>query len=394
MVLLDPPAHPLQLHIAGGAGRAAAAFPDFHVAPLRIESYITSVRQNAAPLVVRVDDGGAPDATLPFPFSGDASRGPTAAGIFLIRARGLTSPPHRDTFHLMRVHAPAKINLFLRVGRRRADGFHPLVSWMCTVALRDTIDLRPAPPGRIILRCDRPDVPVDAGNLIVRAAEELWAGGGGPNRPRPGVRIELTKRIAMGAGLGGGSSDAAATLIALNRLWDFGCSSERLAAIGAHLGSDVPFFFHAPSALVRGRGEIVQATPRPRARAVLLILPQAPLATAEVYARFDAMGLGRELDEHSEPNAKQWAALGARDLMEVLFNDLEPAAFALAPRLGELHCELERALGRPLRMSGSGSSLFSLYDDLDEAQAAAARAHPADAAVLASGLCHPGPSWA
>lgn len=451
----------------------------------------------------------------------------------------------------MRLLAPAKINLHLRVGKRRADGFHPLLTWMCTVGLFDTLTLEATgatrsaaetpsnlgppldPPateraGELVgflpdLRfdCDQPGLPRDEGNLVVRIARafavEVFApppsGGGGcstggaagakargesdggwtgsdrmdggavggvsdgasdrasldvpgpagaaqrealgirdavrsasvrfvsggtdggagaardagrpvgtdgaspsptdrghsrvrgpeapvspPSEPpldrvpvaaevEPGsggggekvqnaparnglrdtrLRIALAKRVPVGAGLGGGSSDAARALVGLNRLWNAGWSADQLLGFAARFGSDVPFFvaaaFHGPSAACAGRGEIVRPVPPPAPKWALLALPSFALSTRDVYARFDEMGLGVVNVVAGEPDWQEWAELKATELLPRLVNDLEPAAFSLCPQLARLREDVEQTVGRTVRMSGSGSSLFTLFD--------------------------------
>jgi 4-diphosphocytidyl-2-C-methyl-D-erythritol kinase len=190
----------------------------------------------------------------------------------------------------------------------------------------------------------------------------------------------LNKRVPSGAGLGGGSSDAAAALAGLNRLWKLGYPASRLAEIGATMGSDIPFFLHGPSSVCSGRGEVVRPVPPPDmgrehgSAWAVLVLPKIELATPAVYRRFDEMKLGR--DEHLavEPDWSEWSRLPAADLMARLVNDLEPPAFDLSPPLKELKEALEHGLGRIVRMSGSGSSLFTLCDGgADEAEAIARR---------------------
>ena len=471
--------------------------------------------------------------------------------------------------------APAKINLHLRVGRRRDDGFHPLLSWMVTVGLFDSLTLEAVPPAEPLGRpggfgaappassiestieslietgggvelviCgdgDRPDLPRDGQNLVVRIAtaflnelrrerlsgrsssdrqierpafrEEGYpgpdpptparaaaAGGKGPtasagaaqttapgtvredpagtedghtlggmtadgpagvgagavrgaersgrsNRrdaegveedarrapagaapgeqpgavpdgipgvtrdalasgaargatrfppdaARPGaarpatagaaarLRIELDKRVPIGAGLGGGSSDAAHTLVALDRMLATKWAAEQLSAFAARFGSDTPFFVAAAlgraSCACRGRGEVVRPVARPaRARRAVIFSPPFALSTRDVYARFDEMGLGFDsaLAPAAEPDWDAWAALPARELLGRLVNDLEPAAYSISPDLLALRARLEDAVGRVVRMSGSGSSLFTLFDAGEESVTrAAARA--------------------
>lgn len=266
----------------------------------------------------------------------------------------------------MRLLAPAKINLHLRVGRRRADGFHPLLTWMSSIALFDQIDITPA-EGPSRLTCDDPALPVDDKNLVCKAMVAV-ARVAPPQRP---VSIHLQKRIPMGAGLGGGSSDAARTLLGLNAMWKLRQSVEDLAGLAARLGSDVPFFFYLPCAVCRGRGEVVQPAAPPRPRWAVVILPGFGVPTSPAYARFDEMGLGDDLPLAGDCPWTAWASLPASELMRLLANDLEPAAFSLVPALGELWEAIQRNLARPVRMSGSGSSLFTLYDDADEAITAA-----------------------
>jgi 4-diphosphocytidyl-2-C-methyl-D-erythritol kinase len=195
------------------------------------------------------------------------------------------------------------------------------------------------------------------------------------------VVIGLSKRVPIGAGLGGGSSDAAHTLVGLDRLLASNWSAKRLSGFAARFGSDVPFFVEAAvrgasSAACRGRGELVRPVMRPAARWAVIFSPPFALATRDVYARFDAMGLGHDptLDPAAEPDWASWAALPARELMGRLVNDLEPPAFAIGPALAELRAELSGSIGRVVRMSGSGSSLFTLFDADEESAAREAAA--------------------
>ena len=307
----------------------------------------------------------------------------------------------------MRVQAPAKINLHLRVGPLRADGFHPIVSWMSTVGLFDILVIDRS-HGRFTLKCDAPSVPCDASNLVVTAvaalADSVAKGSsagliaslnssnhltekemGGDARdsdvePRNreggattdfGLKVALHKRIPVGAGLGGGSSDGAFTLRVLNRLWNLHWPRQRLMEIAKSIGSDVPFFLDGPSAICRGRGEEVEKTERPGGKWVPIIFWPKPMPTPLVYRKIDEMRLGKESNLRPEPPWLQWIKLKSQELLPLLVNDLEPAAFAIDPQLGQVRSDLESLLKRPVRMSGSGSSLFSLYDQRPEAQEAA-----------------------
>ena len=305
----------------------------------------------------------------------------------------------------MRIPAPAKINLHLRVGPPREDGYHPLLSWMVTAGLFDTLtlvqkraahtqrvrgadDQGTSDPDRIneilTLSSDHPSLPCDGRNLVVRAATALAdhvrrigkdstdrpieRDATGTERRLDPVSAYLNKRIPPGAGLGGGSSDAAATLRGLDRLWRLNLPAAELAQLGASLGSDVPFFLGEPSSICTGRGQIVRPTAPPDiCRWAVLVLPKFELSTPAVYRRFDELNLGSSAALEAEPDWSAWAKLPAGELLPRLRNDLEPAAFALRPELGDLRQALQRRLGRIVRMSGSGSSLFTLCDAGDEA---------------------------
>jgi 4-diphosphocytidyl-2C-methyl-D-erythritol kinase len=260
----------------------------------------------------------------------------------------------------MRLRAAAKINLHLRVGPPRADGFHPLLTWMCVVGLCDEIVVEKA--ARTSLTCDDPSLPAGADNLVIKAAAALGVT----------AKIELVKRIPAGGGLAGGSADAAATLTGLNQLYDLKRTPRLLLQRARGLGSDVPFFLHGPSSICMGVGEIVRPTPAPAARWALLILPPFSMPTPAVYQRFDQMKLGRRESLDRQPDWAAWARLEARELLPLLVNDLEPPAFDLNPPLAKLRGDWQKRLNRPVRMSGSGSTLFTLFDNQADAQAAAA----------------------
>ncbi len=194
------------------------------------------------------------------------------------------------------MRAPAKINLHLRVGPPRAgDGFHPILSWMVAVGLFDNLEFVLVDRPGITLTCDDPAIPCDASNLVVKTASALLETMG-PSEARRlgivGISAALQKRIPVGAGLGGGSSDGASTLIALNQLLGLNWPPERLSDLASRFGSDLPFFFYGPSSACSGRGEIVTPTPASKPQWVVLILPGIHMASAGVYRRFDEMGLG------------------------------------------------------------------------------------------------------
>jgi len=263
----------------------------------------------------------------------------------------------------VKILSPAKINLHLRVAPPASDGFHPLLSWMCTVGLHDEIEFRESTSPGLRLTCDHPEVPVDETNLITRAAKTL--------APNLGADAILQKKIPMGGGLGGGSSNAASTLLALNELWRLRKPKNDLAQIAATRCSDIVFFLHGPSSICEGRGQIVTPIPPPKPKFVILILPQLSMPTPAVYKKFDEMNLGSNADVQNHPDWNAWTNLSAKQLLPLLINDLEPPAFSLRPDLADLRAKIESQISRPVRMSGSGSSLFTLADDAPEAQSLA-----------------------
>ena len=177
------------------------------------------------------------------------------------------------------VLAPAKLNLFLEVLGRRPDGYHEIESVMVAVSLYDSLTFRDDPSGEISLRCNEPALPVGGDNLVVMAAERLKASAGSLR----GARIVLDKAIPAESGLAGGSSDAAATLVALDRLWDLRLPPERLLELAAEIGSDVAFFIHGPAAVCRGRGERVEPVLLKESYHFVLVRPPVGISTADVY---------------------------------------------------------------------------------------------------------------
>lgn len=252
--------------------------------------------------------------------------------------------------------APAKLNLFLHVVGRRDDGYHELQSVFVPVDLCDTLDFVLRGDGQILRDGDLTGP--EAGDLAVRAARALQATL--PGDARPGVEIRVEKRIPVGAGLGGGSSDAATTLIALNRLWRLDRSREELAELALRLGADVPFFLGRGAAFVEGIGEHCVPVPAPAA-AYVIVFPGVPVATAGVFAdpkltrdhkRTTMLGFSAAL---SDPAA---GFFGSNDLEALVRRNVPPVHDALQAL--EQH--------GPARMSGSGSACFGVFPSLDAAQ--------------------------
>jgi 4-diphosphocytidyl-2-C-methyl-D-erythritol kinase len=275
----------------------------------------------------------------------------------------------------MHVLAPAKLNLYLRVGPRNDDGFHPLMTWMVTIGLFDTLNIERG--AQLRFTCDDPSLPCDGRNLVVRAVDALVQqrnpAGADPEERLP-LQIHLQKGIPHGSGLGGGSSDAASAILAANELLELKLPHQRLSQVAASVGSDVPFFLYGPSSVCTGRGEIVQPVAAPAPAWAVVVLPTIALSTAAVYRRFDELNAAKQGGVgEDQPDWQELAGLSAAALLPRLVNDLESAAFDLEPSLAALRSDIEQSLQRPVRMSGSGSSLFTLYDEEPQAQSAARR---------------------
>ncbi|RXK53251.1 4-(cytidine 5'-diphospho)-2-C-methyl-D-erythritol kinase [Oleiharenicola lentus] len=266
------------------------------------------------------------------------------------------------------VFSPAKINLFLAVTGRRADGFHDLVSVAAPLDFGDELKAetggrRTEAGGVFSLECDQAEVPADGSNLVLKAAEAFANATGW----RETVRFKLTKRIPMGAGLGGGSSNAVAALRALNRL-----SGDRLEAAGlerlaAGLGSDCVLFLRDAPVVMRGRGERVEllpvaATERLRGRSALLFKPGFGISTPWAYGRMVARGTDYLPAPEAETKLAAWLG-GAAPAEELLFNNMEPAAFEKYLALPVLLEKLRREFGVAAAMSGSGSTCYALLRD-------------------------------
>ena len=260
---------------------------------------------------------------------------------------------------------PAKLNLLLAVVGRRVDGFHELVSVAAPVEFGDTLTVEPA--DGFSLTCDDPAVPVDGTNLVLKAAEAFRAATGW----KGGARFSLAKRIPMGAGLGGGSSDAAAALSALNGLAGGLLAPAALAQVAAAVGSDCPLFLPGGPVAMRGRGERVEklrepAAGRLRGRRVLIFKPGFAVATPWAYVQLAARSR-RGYRPGAEAEARVAAYLhavgsgAAGD--ELLFNDLERDVFAKFVALPVLLEQLRRQFRLAPRLSGSGSACFALLPD-------------------------------
>ncbi len=262
------------------------------------------------------------------------------------------------TLHIL---CPAKINLFLHVRRRRSDGYHDLFSLMCRIGLYDRIELS-AGGGPTRLECSDPALPTDEGNLAFEAARRFFDALGRPG----GARIRLEKHIPAGAGLGGGSSDAAGVLLGLNRLHGAPLSRARLLALGKGLGADVPFFIFQSPALASGIGDRLEAYDRIPPLTVVVVCPPLSVSTRMVY-----QNLNLQLTNRTKPPTRAHLKRAAFDPLQHLCNDLETVTLALHPELADIKGRLIELGALGSLMSGSGSSVFGLFRDQGAARNAA-----------------------
>lgn len=259
----------------------------------------------------------------------------------------------------------AKINLTLRSLGRRADGYHELETVFQTISLHDELTFSARDDARLELDCDAPGIPADETNLVHRAGVAL--------RERYGVsrgaRVELRKRIPAGGGLGGGSSNAAVALVGLARLWEIETKRQTLAEIGAGLGADVPFFLTGGTALGTGRGTDIHPLLDLPQKYLLLITPGVHVSTAEAYKSLNAPALTKPLSPVNLTVSRVQAEISG-SLHAVLENDFERVVYRLYPEIERARTSLIAAGARSALLSGSGASVFALFDSSDERERA------------------------
>ncbi|HMJ05315.1 MAG TPA: 4-(cytidine 5'-diphospho)-2-C-methyl-D-erythritol kinase [Chthoniobacterales bacterium] len=261
----------------------------------------------------------------------------------------------------MQLRAPAKINLSLKIDRRRSDGFHEIETLMAPISLGDELTLTRTNAGSDIrFTCDDPTLPTSDDNLALRAARLFLR----ETKLRGNIGIELRKKIPHGAGLAGGSSDAATVLLGLDRMFETALGVDRLTTLAASIGSDVPFFILESAALCRGRGELVHATALARGLRLLLLKPAFGVPTPWAYGRWK--------------DSKEWpdVAYGPQEFAGYTFqNDLERPVFEKFVFLARMKMWLlaQVEVGAAL-MSGSGSTLFAVLRDGADAAGLAERA--------------------
>lgn len=274
-------------------------------------------------------------------------------------------------------NAPAKINLGLHVLRRRPDGFHDIETVFLRIAWADV--LRMEPSDDLSMACSDPSLPTDERNLVMKAARLLQQRYG----PATGAHLHLEKRIPYGAGLGGGSSDAAAALRLLNDLWSLRLGDQQLAQLALELGSDVPFFLGPEAAFGTGRGERLEPLTDPQTDEpfrppypLVVAVPQVAVSTAEAYAMITPSESGRsDLREVVlSGDLERWR--------RELTNDFERPILRKYPEIAELKKAMKCAGAGYAAMSGTGSAVYAFFNDPAPAKAAAAAAEMAGAAKV------------
>lgn len=280
----------------------------------------------------------------------------------------------------LRLLAPAKLNLYLEVGPLRPDKYHDIDSIFQSITLYDEIILEPAASGEIEL--EEEGIAEREKNLVYRACIALRDCGLTRRPGATGVRVRLRKTIPHGAGLGGGSSDAAATLVGLSRLWGLNPAPGQLEALALKLGSDVPFFLVGGTARCTGQGERIEDWNDPFDRApplhYVLAFPRTPVATRDAYGALDrsrgpdfALTAPSPLDSIPPDSIRNRLGLG-----ELYFNRFESVVFSLYPEVGRVHSILSREDFLSVRMSGSGSTIFGVSRSAEEAERLARKLSP------------------
>lgn len=260
--------------------------------------------------------------------------------------------------------APAKINLALDVKYKRPDGYHEVEMIMTMVDLADRLYFEMLPDGEIRIECNAMHIPLDDKNLAFQAAKQLNQYCG----TNYGVRIELEKVIPVSAGLAGGSSDAAATLRGLNRLWNLNLSNQTLEELGAKIGSDVPFCVRGGTALATGRGEILQSLPAAPPCWVVIAKPPIGVSTADVYGRFKVDEIRKHPDVHRMIEAIHGKSFSG--VVEHLGNVLEDVTLSLYPEVSQIKEKMHKFGMEGVLMSGSGPTVFGLTEIRSKAERA------------------------
>ena len=254
----------------------------------------------------------------------------------------------------------AKVNLGLRVLSQRADGYHDLNTIFQTVSLHDTIEVSLIDGPHTVLSCNDRSLAVNESNLVICAAKALRDRFGAER----GARIRLRKRIPAQAGLGGGSADAAITLLVLAKLWELNCSRDELITIGSQLGADVSFFFHGGTARATGIGEQIESLDDIEPKWLLIVKPNANISTADAYRALDERSLTSLIPETILSSSQPTADSDKIDLAN-LINDFEAVVFDLEPEIRRAKSALLKAGADAALLAGSGSAVFGVFDSED-----------------------------
>lgn len=287
--------------------------------------------------------------------------------------------------HFASAEAPAKLNLGLKIVGKRPDGYHDLLSVFQAIDLSDALSFEEAEESRTEIRCADPALPIGPDNLIHRAVDALRRETG----TRRGVRVSLTKVIPTGAGLGGGSSDAAATLRVLNGAWCLGLPGERLLELGAEIGSDVPFFLRPGTAIVSGRGERLRYVRLDGPVHYVLVRPPFEVSTAWAFRRLSEranFGLTARTKYVNLLNSIADSPISACELFACLENDFEPLVAETWPALKAARAALVTSGATACCMTGSGSVVFGVFFEAGPAIRAASELQRAGHRTF---LCRP-----
>jgi len=263
--------------------------------------------------------------------------------------------------NVISLKAPAKVNLFLEILGKRDDGFHEIETIMQEIDLADSLQFEETQEG-VTLECNDKNIPANQDNLVCKAANLILEECG----IKKGVLINLEKNIPVGAGLGGGSSDAATTLKALNSLWKVGLNNEELMEFAAKLGSDIPFFINGKTALCRGRGELITPVEVRNRMDYIILFPRVHISTETIYKNLKIDLTKKRKDVSFFLDALKYSEVAS--ISKLLFNRLEEIIFATYPDLLQVKSTLESFDFCGLSISGSGSAFFGLCNDRHQAE--------------------------
>ena len=268
---------------------------------------------------------------------------------------------NNHTKNVISLKAPAKVNLFLEILGKRDDGYHEIETIMQEIDLADSLQFEETQEG-VTLECNDKNIPANQDNLVCKAANLILEECG----IKKGVLINLEKNIPVGAGLGGGSSDAATTLKALNSLWKVGLNNEELMEFAAKLGSDIPFFINGKTALCRGRGELITPVEVRNRMDYIILFPRVHISTETIYKNLKIDLTKKRKDVSFFLDALKYSE--AASISKLLFNRLEEIIFATYPDLLQVKSTLESFGFCGLSISGSGSAFFGLCNDRHQAE--------------------------